>query len=85
MPLAISLGRLAIFMPTNNEEFQAQARRILDAIAFTAFEECQPLIREFQSIPARPGIIVMLLQFKCATAYQQTPKGQMIWHTVTLL
>lgn len=56
MPLVIIFGRLAIFMPINNEEFQAQARRILDAIAFTPFKECQPLTREFQSIPARPGI-----------------------------
>jgi len=35
---------------------QAQARKILDAIAFTPFEQCQPLSREFDSVPARPGI-----------------------------
>ncbi len=35
---------------------QIQAQRILDAIAFTPFEQCQPLSREFCSIPARPGI-----------------------------
>ena len=41
-------------MPTNDSELQAQ--RILDAIAFIPFEQCQPLTREFASIPARPGI-----------------------------
>ena len=43
-------------MPTNDSELQTQARRILDAIAFTPFEQCQPLSREFENIPARPGI-----------------------------
>lgn len=43
-------------MPTNNSKLQAQARSILDAIAFIPFEQCQPLSRAFSSIPARPGI-----------------------------
>jgi excinuclease UvrABC nuclease subunit len=43
-------------MPTNDSELQAQARKILDAIALTPFEQCQPLIREFDNIPTRPGI-----------------------------
>jgi excinuclease UvrABC nuclease subunit len=43
-------------MPTNDSELQAQAREILNTIAFTPFEECQPLTREFSTIPARPGI-----------------------------
>ncbi|MEH2253068.1 GIY-YIG nuclease family protein [Nostoc sp.] len=43
-------------MPTNDSELQIQARRILDTIAFTPFEQCQPLSREFTNIPARPGI-----------------------------
>lgn len=43
-------------MSTNDFELQIQAREILDAIAFTPFEQCQPLNREFRSIPARPGI-----------------------------
>jgi excinuclease UvrABC nuclease subunit len=43
-------------MPTNDSELQTQARRILDAIAFTPFEQCQSLSREFSNIPARPGI-----------------------------
>jgi excinuclease UvrABC nuclease subunit len=43
-------------MPTNNSDLQAQAQKLLDQIAFTPFEQCQPLTREFQSIPARPGI-----------------------------
>lgn len=43
-------------MPTNDSELQAQARNVLDAIAFTPFEQCQPLSRKFASIPVRPGI-----------------------------
>ena len=43
-------------MPPNDAELQAQARNILDAIAFTPFEQCQPLSRGFRNIPARPGI-----------------------------
>jgi excinuclease UvrABC nuclease subunit len=43
-------------MPTNDSELQTQARRILDEIAFTPFEQCQPLSRDFDNIPARPGI-----------------------------
>lgn len=43
-------------MPKSDSELQAQVRRILDTIAFTPFEQCQPLSREFNSIPARPGI-----------------------------
>ena len=43
-------------MPTNDSDLQIQARRILDAIAFIPFEQCQPLTRGFESIPARPGI-----------------------------
>ncbi|NJO93216.1 MAG: GIY-YIG nuclease family protein [Hydrococcus sp. RM1_1_31] len=40
-------------MPMNDADLQAQARSILDAIAFIPFEQCQPLSREFESIPAR--------------------------------
>ncbi|MEH2178356.1 GIY-YIG nuclease family protein [Nostoc sp.] len=43
-------------MPTNDSELQAQARKILDAIALIPFEQCQPLTRDFASIPARPDI-----------------------------
>ncbi|WP_028954452.1 GIY-YIG nuclease family protein [Synechocystis sp. PCC 7509] len=43
-------------MSTNDSEVQTQARRILDAIAFTPFEQCQPLNRQFNNIPVRPGI-----------------------------
>jgi excinuclease UvrABC nuclease subunit len=43
-------------MPTHEPEIQAQARTILDQIASIPFDKCQPLTREFQSIPARPGI-----------------------------
>ena len=43
-------------MPPNNSEVQIQAREILNSIAFTPFRECQPLNREFDSLPARPGL-----------------------------
>ncbi|EKQ71157.1 GIY-YIG domain-containing protein, putative endonuclease [Leptolyngbyaceae cyanobacterium JSC-12] len=43
-------------MPTNDSELQAQARKILDAIAFAPFEQCQSLSRDFAGVPARPGI-----------------------------
>jgi hypothetical protein len=43
-------------MPTNDSELIAQARQILDAIAFTPFEQCLTLSREFGNLPARPGI-----------------------------
>jgi excinuclease UvrABC nuclease subunit len=43
-------------MPTHNTEIQAQAKVILEQIALIPFEQCQPLNREFQNIPARPGI-----------------------------
>jgi excinuclease UvrABC nuclease subunit len=40
----------------NNSELQFQARMVLDKIAFMPFEQCQPLARGFENIPARPGI-----------------------------
>jgi excinuclease UvrABC nuclease subunit len=43
-------------MPTYESETQSQAQAILDQIASTPFDQCQSLTREFQSIPARPGI-----------------------------
>ncbi|GJD19746.1 Excinuclease ABC, C subunit-like [Rivularia sp. IAM M-261] len=43
-------------MPTNDSELVSQARQILNVIAFTPFEECQPLSRDFVNLPARPGI-----------------------------
>jgi len=43
-------------MPTSDSEIQKQAKSILDEIAFTPFEECQPLNRDFSNIPERPGI-----------------------------
>jgi excinuclease UvrABC nuclease subunit len=43
-------------MSTNDFELQKMAREILDAIAFTSFEQSLPLSREVSKIPARPGI-----------------------------
>jgi GIY-YIG catalytic domain len=45
-----------VFMPTDDSQLQTQASQILDDIAFTPFERCQPLSREFGTIPSRPGI-----------------------------
>jgi hypothetical protein len=46
----------------NKSELQIQARKILDTIAFMPFEQCQPLTRGFESIPARPGIYAVSLE-----------------------
>ena len=35
---------------------QQEARQILDTLAFTSFEDCQPLSREFDLIPTRVGL-----------------------------
>ncbi len=43
-------------MTPSSSEVKQQARDILDAIAFTPFEECQSLNRDFSNIPDRPGI-----------------------------
>ena len=40
----------------SESEIKQQARNILDAIAFTLFEECVPLNRYFSNIPDLPGI-----------------------------
>ena len=42
-------------MPAH-ESVEEQAQKILDAIAFKPFEQCQPLNRKFDNIPARPGL-----------------------------
>jgi len=49
---------------TNNSEIQNQARSVLDAIAFTPFEQCQPLSRDFSDIPDCPGICVADLRYE---------------------
>ena len=43
-------------MTLSASEIKQQARNILDAIAFTPFEQCQPLNRDFRNIPDCPGI-----------------------------
>lgn len=43
-------------MPIPKATIQEQAREILDAIAFTPFDQCQPISRGFVTIPTRPGI-----------------------------
>jgi len=52
----ISVQSAFFFMSLNDSELQAQVRRILEAIAFIPFEQCQPLSRDFANIPVRPKI-----------------------------
>jgi hypothetical protein len=51
-------------VPTNNPEIQNQARNVLDAIAFTPFEQCQPLSRDFSDIPDFPGIYAVRHRYR---------------------
>jgi len=39
-----------------SNSIQVEARQILDTLAFTPFEQCQPLSRQFDTIPARVGL-----------------------------
>ena len=41
---------------TMPDSIKQEARQILDTLAFTPFEQCHPLSREFTSIPARVGL-----------------------------
>jgi hypothetical protein len=43
-------------MAISDSELQKQARKILDKVAFTPFEQCQSLSRDFRKIPSNPGI-----------------------------
>jgi hypothetical protein len=43
-------------MSAGKSDPRIQAKVILDAIAFTDFEKCQPLNRKFDNIPNSPGI-----------------------------
>ncbi len=38
------------------DDTKVEAKAILDTLAFMLFEDCQPLSRGFDSIPARPGL-----------------------------
>jgi len=38
------------------DSIQFEARQILNTLAFTPFEQCQPLTRTFEEIPARVGL-----------------------------
>jgi excinuclease UvrABC nuclease subunit len=43
-----------------DSKLQTQALDILNAIAFTPFEQCQSLSRELSNIPSRPGIYAII-------------------------
>ncbi|WNZ45532.1 GIY-YIG nuclease family protein [Leptolyngbya boryana CZ1] len=43
-------------MTRDRNEIQQEAQLILDTLAFTPFENCIPLSREFDDIPSRPGL-----------------------------
>lgn len=44
------------FPATMPDSIQQEARQILDTLAFTSFEQCHPLSREFLGIPATVGL-----------------------------
>ncbi len=46
-----------------NDDIKAEAKAILDTLAFTPFENCQPLSREFENVPARLGIYAFRHRF----------------------
>ncbi len=39
-----------------NRTFREEARAILDRLAFTPFEDCQPLSRDFEDVPGKVGL-----------------------------
>jgi hypothetical protein len=39
-----------------SDTIQQESRQILDALAFTPFDRCQPLSRDFDTIPSRVGL-----------------------------
>lgn len=43
-------------MTSDRNEIQQEARQILDTLAFLPFEDCQPLSREFETIPSPLGL-----------------------------
>ncbi len=43
-------------MTRDRNEIQQEAQLILDTLAFTPFENCIPLSREFDDIPSRVGL-----------------------------
>jgi excinuclease UvrABC nuclease subunit len=38
------------------DALKQEAQQILDTLAFTPFEDCQPLTREFDDVPSRLGL-----------------------------
>lgn len=42
---------------------KAEAKAILDTLAFTPFENCQPLSREFENVPIRLGLYAFRHRF----------------------
>ncbi len=44
---------------SNDAEIRLEAQVILNTLAFTPFSQCQPLSREFNDIPIRPGIYAL--------------------------
>lgn len=45
--------RFPAIMP---DSIQQEARQILNALAFTSFDQCHPLSREFLNIPPTVGL-----------------------------
>ena len=45
------------------DDIKAEAKAFLDALAFTPFENCQPLSREFENVPTRLGLYAFRHRF----------------------
>jgi hypothetical protein len=43
-------------VPDMTTPFQQEVRRILETLAFTPFDQCLEIDRQFAQFPARPGI-----------------------------
>lgn len=45
------------------DDIKAEAKAILDTLAFKPFENCQPLSREFENVPSRLGLYAFRHRF----------------------
>jgi hypothetical protein len=70
-------------MSAKESDLKNQAKVILDAlallaegIAFTPFEQCQPLNRKFDNIRDRPVIYIVMKM--CVLQYKQFPTGKIL-------
>jgi excinuclease UvrABC nuclease subunit len=55
-PKIFMFSSLIMSMSNSKRALRDEAQRILDTLAFTPFDQCQRLSRQFEHIPARPGL-----------------------------